>query len=493
MLAALLASVSVSAPAIACEAVHVVRPGESLSVIAERHYGSMQAYRQIFRANLEVIGSNPDLIHIGMELRLPCADGALPEIDLREAKVQTEVTRSSPAGIRFELPSHGLRAAAKTSGVIVSAEMLNDAIATKAGGPQIIDLADGHGAGTQLIEGSVSLPFPSWGPAAENGAELDALLASAEIDPTQPIVLVPRDDSYAGMGAAARIYWLLRDAGARDVALLDTKRSDWSGEGLPLTRLVRMPLGLPEPSSSPMLIGAAPGEESDSITVVEASILDAEAQSETDGKADVLPLSDLAVATVGNFKSLDLPWGHVPVHIEARDANIAALAWFLLAEVAGIEEVHLLAPAADGTLLSARDRAERDGSGKARGPQLIPGAFSLARETSQEPHGSDEVPPIAALDSQPPSPDALTVNRPSLRNEPATLSGLGLEQPGSAVFGSEISVGASAEPAVTHAVPDAYMMNMNPAPPSTGGAKRPPGLLTVPPSLPRSAVSSNGG
>jgi nucleoid-associated protein YgaU len=50
---------------------HVVEKGENLSVIAEQELGSANRWREIYELNIDVIGSNPDLIQPGQELRLP--------------------------------------------------------------------------------------------------------------------------------------------------------------------------------------------------------------------------------------------------------------------------------------------------------------------------------------------------------------------------------------------------------------------------------------
>jgi len=50
--------------------IHVVRPGESLSLIALRH-GVRGGWKAIYHANRKTIGANPDMIQIGMRLRLP--------------------------------------------------------------------------------------------------------------------------------------------------------------------------------------------------------------------------------------------------------------------------------------------------------------------------------------------------------------------------------------------------------------------------------------
>ena len=49
---------------------YVVRAGDSLSAIAQRHH-VRGGWRALYRANRTLIGSNPDLIQIGMHLHIP--------------------------------------------------------------------------------------------------------------------------------------------------------------------------------------------------------------------------------------------------------------------------------------------------------------------------------------------------------------------------------------------------------------------------------------
>lgn len=69
---------SQTAPAPARESGHdqtyMVQPGDSLSRIAERLYGSAHEYMKIFYANRDQIG-NPDQIRAGMKLNIPPAKG----------------------------------------------------------------------------------------------------------------------------------------------------------------------------------------------------------------------------------------------------------------------------------------------------------------------------------------------------------------------------------------------------------------------------------
>jgi nucleoid-associated protein YgaU len=49
---------------------YTVKPGDSLSKIAQQVYGNMNDWRKIYDANRDII-QNPDLIHPGQTLRLP--------------------------------------------------------------------------------------------------------------------------------------------------------------------------------------------------------------------------------------------------------------------------------------------------------------------------------------------------------------------------------------------------------------------------------------
>ena len=49
---------------------HVVKSGESLSLIAKHYYGDPMKYKAIFEANTSIL-SNPDVIHPDQELVIP--------------------------------------------------------------------------------------------------------------------------------------------------------------------------------------------------------------------------------------------------------------------------------------------------------------------------------------------------------------------------------------------------------------------------------------
>ena len=50
---------------------HMVRPGESLSTISSLYYRTPERWREIFQANSEKIGPNPNRLRVGMILKIP--------------------------------------------------------------------------------------------------------------------------------------------------------------------------------------------------------------------------------------------------------------------------------------------------------------------------------------------------------------------------------------------------------------------------------------
>lgn len=62
----------------ACET-YIVKKKDTLGTISDAAYGTNKKWRQIYNANRDVIGFDPNVIELGTVLRIPCADGSLPE------------------------------------------------------------------------------------------------------------------------------------------------------------------------------------------------------------------------------------------------------------------------------------------------------------------------------------------------------------------------------------------------------------------------------
>lgn len=65
------AATPAQAQAIACGGVYTIQRGDTLATIARRAYGANE-YQIIYLANTEVIGPDPNLVEVGMRLRIPC-------------------------------------------------------------------------------------------------------------------------------------------------------------------------------------------------------------------------------------------------------------------------------------------------------------------------------------------------------------------------------------------------------------------------------------
>jgi thiosulfate/3-mercaptopyruvate sulfurtransferase len=91
------------------------------------------------------------------------------------------------------------------------------------------------------IAGSLPAPYPSWrGPSDNPGAlpapeALTARVQSLGIAPETPVVVVYAGTDATDFGAAARVYWTLKAAGVKDLAILNGGIRAWRAANLPLT------------------------------------------------------------------------------------------------------------------------------------------------------------------------------------------------------------------------------------------------------------------
>jgi len=50
---------------------YTVKSGDSLSAIAQSEMGDAKRWPELYEANKDAVGKNPDLIHPGLELKIP--------------------------------------------------------------------------------------------------------------------------------------------------------------------------------------------------------------------------------------------------------------------------------------------------------------------------------------------------------------------------------------------------------------------------------------
>lgn len=99
------ASQEARAQQIECGGVYAVQRGDTLATIARKAYGH-EEFQLIYLANADVIGADPNLIEVGMPLRIPClteaaADQAAPVA----APAGPEAVRPAPIAIDRRNPS----------------------------------------------------------------------------------------------------------------------------------------------------------------------------------------------------------------------------------------------------------------------------------------------------------------------------------------------------------------------------------------------------
>jgi thiosulfate/3-mercaptopyruvate sulfurtransferase len=129
-------------------------------------------------------------------------------------------------------------------GPIVSPQELKPLIDT--GGVRVLDIREIKGTPDAPaydqghIPGSVSTPYSQFrgeksNPGRPVSAEkLSSLLSAAGISPDTKIVITNRGTDATDFGAAARVYWTLKVAGLKNLAILDGGLQGWTNAGNPL-------------------------------------------------------------------------------------------------------------------------------------------------------------------------------------------------------------------------------------------------------------------
>lgn len=104
---------------------------------------------------------------------------------------------------------------------------------------RVVHVSGDFGAGH--IPGAVFAAYAEWrGPADNPGAlrpvaEFEALVQRLGIEADTPVVVVHSGANQTDMGTAARVYWTLRSLGVQDLALVNGGFLAWQAAGLPVS------------------------------------------------------------------------------------------------------------------------------------------------------------------------------------------------------------------------------------------------------------------
>lgn len=335
---------SVAAEA-SCGATHVVKKGDTLSLIAAEHFGSIFEFERLYEANREVIGPDPNMIHIGDKLVIPC-DQAPGVADWS---------------------------------VMPRPETLAHLLAQNA--VQVLDIRDPDDREAGVIPGSISIPYALWrGPEDNLGeppseARIAELIGGAGLRLDRPIIVVHGFDAPMETGAAAVVYWILKSSGARQLAILRGGYAGWARAGLPVEERFRQArayeaevafswqwrvdevevFGIAASQIDGVLLDARPHDMFSRLDTVGRAL------ASTLPRARSLPAPPLMSALAGEveiedgvdtvlaaFRELGADGSTGPVVTFCHVGELGALNWFYASELGGLPNIKLYPESVNG-------------------------------------------------------------------------------------------------------------------------------------------------
>lgn len=105
----------------------------------------------------------------------------------------------------------------------------------------VVDIRPAKAFAAGRIQGALNAPYALWrGPADNPGrtlsdAALTKLMRSLGLTSESRVVVAYPGKSATGFGAAARVYWTLKSAGLRNIAILNGGMAAWAREKLPVS------------------------------------------------------------------------------------------------------------------------------------------------------------------------------------------------------------------------------------------------------------------
>ena len=269
-----------------------------------------------------------------------------------------------PAALTLLLLPGGALAAPEGWSPLLEPAELSALLAQHGDDIRVIHVTGEPGAG--LIPGAGFSPYAAWrGPADNPGAlrpvdQLQATVRELGIEADTPVVVIHSGANAGDLGAAARVYWTLKSLGVQDLALLNGGFAAWQAAGLPQAQQPAAFI----PSDFTAVWDATWSVGTDEVAALSAAgsaqLLDARprdffeglrwtiAQPGTIRGADHLAYSDFFDGTrllgAERIRTLAAQAGLTDGATTVSFCNTghwAAVNWFALSEVAGLEGVRL--------------------------------------------------------------------------------------------------------------------------------------------------------
>jgi thiosulfate/3-mercaptopyruvate sulfurtransferase len=323
----------------ACSPSYAVRSGDTLSGIAVRELGSLFAYRSIYEANRDVIGSDPDLIQIGMQFQIPCGTSAANPVNWAV------------------LPS------AQT---IAALQKVTDI--------QILDIRRAGDVANGVIPGAISVPYSAWRGPRDNRSEiptvqtLSQIVGDAGLQPDKPVLIVHSRPTVMDKGRAALVYWMLKSTGFETLAVLQDGFTGWSEAGLPIAdspitlepyeaELLFSPAwradmvdvyGVATSQITGFLLDARPaqlfskvGDDGQALATTLPRAQSAPVMSLLDSFGPGVPIEIGVAAMTAHLDDHNADWRTGEVVMFCQTGELSALSWFYASELAGMENISL--------------------------------------------------------------------------------------------------------------------------------------------------------
>lgn len=346
-----------------CDNTYEVRAGDTLSLIAGAVYGDILAWERLHQANLDTIGPDPARIEIGMQLFIECDEPVTAESEEIKDEVEAlQYVSVTPTDIPWNIQPDPTELA----GLLA------------VHGTQVIDIRSTKAQAGGVIPGALSMPFTEWrGPKANPGqpadnAKLSALIGGAGLRLDQPIVIVHAKGDAFDTGRGAYVYWLLKSAGAQQIALLDGGHKAWVEAGLPLADIP----ALQRPYEVQIELADTWMATTDDVQQIingeaDGILIDARPESiwnkhdksglpvasTLSGASNIpVPVSHSLMRDTNNdplslllrLKDQGVNWQNEPVIHFCNTGELAALNWFHASEVSGITNVKLYPDSSHG-------------------------------------------------------------------------------------------------------------------------------------------------